>query len=106
MAKTAGVSVEVEPIDRLEEKVKRLVGVLDALRTEQARAKEEHQRAKDEIQRLTRELDSTRTRLNDAETKLVDQERRAGETSALKEERELVRQRVADMLAQLEALNL
>jgi regulator of replication initiation timing len=97
MAKTA--SVDVEPIDRLEEKVKRLVGVLDALRSEQARAR-------DENQRLNRELESARARISDAETRLNDQERRSAETSALKEERELVRQRVADMLAQLDALNL
>jgi regulator of replication initiation timing len=98
MAKTA-TGIEVEPIDRLEEKVKRLVSVLDGLRSEQARAK-------DDNQRLTRELESTRTRLADAEMRLADQERKSGEVTALKEERELVKQRVADMLAQLDALNL
>ncbi len=37
MAKTATRSVELEPIDRLEEKVKRLVGLVDRMKAEQAR---------------------------------------------------------------------
>ena len=44
MVKTATRSVELEPIDRLEEKVKRLVGMVDRMRDEQARAAEENQR--------------------------------------------------------------
>jgi FtsZ-binding cell division protein ZapB len=104
MAKTAGV--EIEPIDRLEEKVKKLVGVLDTLRAEQSRAK-------DENHRLARELEAARARIADADARLADHDRRSAETTALrseatvlKEEREIVRQRVADMLAQLDALNL
>ena len=37
MAKTSAASVELEPIDRLEEKLKRLVSVVERLKTEQAR---------------------------------------------------------------------
>ena len=44
MAKTATRSVELEPIDRLEEKMKRLVGMVDRMKAEQARAAEENQR--------------------------------------------------------------
>jgi hypothetical protein len=98
MAKTMS-GVEVEPIDRLEEKVRRLVGVLDRLRTETARATEEKDR-------LQRDLDTARTRLSEAESRLADQDKRSAEVTSLIEEREIVRQRVADMLAQLEALNL
>jgi regulator of replication initiation timing len=92
MAKTATRSVELEPIDRLEEKVKRLVGMVDRMRDEQARAAEENQR-------LARELEAMRARV--AQGDMV-----ASELSALKEERDVIRTRVGEMLDQLEALNL
>ena len=90
--KTATQSVELEPIDRLEEKVKLLVAMVDRMKSEQARAAEENQR-------LSRELDAARARLaaNDA---------LASELSALQEERDMIRTRVTDMLEQLEALSL
>ena len=92
MAKTAASSIELEPIDRLEEKVKRLIGVVERMKSEQARAAEENQR-------LSRELESMRARI--AATDSV-----AAELAALKQEREIIRTRVGDMLEQLEALNL
>ena len=92
MAKTATRSVELEPIDRLEEKLKRLVGMVDRMRAEQARAAEENQR-------LSRELESMRGRLTDSETI-------NSELSTLKEERDVIRTRVGEMLDQLDALNL
>jgi FtsZ-binding cell division protein ZapB len=92
MAKTATRSVELEPIDRLEEKVKRLVGMVDRMKGEQARAAEENQR-------LIRELDAMRSHAA-ASDGLV------AELSSLKEERDVIRGRVTDMLDQLEALNL
>ena len=92
MAKTATSSIELEPIDRLEEKVKRLIGIVERMKSDQARAAEENQR-------LLRELESMRARIT--ATDLV-----ANELSALKQEREIIRTRVGDMLEQLEALNL
>jgi regulator of replication initiation timing len=92
MAKTATRGIELEPIDRLEEKVKRLVEMVDRMRAEQARAA-------DENQRLSRELDAMRGRLAASESV-------SSELSALKEERDVIRARVGDMLDQLEALNL
>ena len=92
MAKTATRSVELEPIDRLEEKLKRLVGMFDRMRAEQARAAEENQR-------LSRELESMRGRLTASETV-------TSELSMLKEERDVIRTRVGEMLDQLDALNL
>jgi regulator of replication initiation timing len=92
MAKTATRSVELEPIDRLEEKVKLLVGMVDRMKDEQARAVEENQR-------LTRELDAMRARLAASDGL-------ASELSTLKEERDVIRTRVSEMLEQLEALNL
>ena len=60
MPKTATRSVELEPIDRLEEKVKLLVGMVDRMKDEQVRAAEENQR-------LTRELDAMRARVATSE---------------------------------------
>ena len=92
MAKTATRSVDLEPIDRLEEKVKLLVGMVERMKPEQARAAEENQR-------LSRELDSLRAALASSEGV-------ASELSTLKEERDVIRTRVTDMLEQLEALSL
>ena len=92
MAKTATRGVDLEPIDRLEDKLKRLVGIVEQMRTAQARAAEENQR-------LTREIESMRARLAAGEST-------AQELSSLQEERDLIRARVGEMLEQLEALNL
>ena len=91
MAK-ATLPLDLETIDRLEEKVKLLVGVVNRLRADQARSAEENQR-------LGRELDSLRARLAESEG-------RTGEVAALVQERDLIRTRVATMLQQLEALSL
>ena len=85
-------SIELEPIDRLEEKVKLLVGMVDRLRAENAVALEENAK-------LTRELDSSQARLADAEST-------GSEILALREERDLIRSRVDEMLQHIEGLNL
>ena len=92
MSKTATRSVDLEPIDRLEEKMKLLVGMVERMKSEQARAAEENQR-------LGRELESMRAQLASAEGVVA-------ELSTLKEERDVIRTRVTDMLEQLEALSL
>jgi len=92
MAKTAARSVELEPIDRLEEKLKLLVSMVERMKADQTRAAEENQR-------LTRELDALRQRVASGEPL-------AAELSSLKEERDVIRTRVTDMLEQLEALSL
>jgi regulator of replication initiation timing len=91
MAKTATPSA-VEPIDRLEEKIKLLVSVIGRLRGEQARALEENAR-------LQRELEALKGRVSDAEGD-------AAELSELRGERDQIRARVSEMLQQLDALNL
>ena len=85
-------AVDLEPIDRLEEKVKLLVTMIDRLRADNARAA-------DDNARLVRELDSVRARLSEAEGA-------GSELVVLREERDLIRSRVGDMLQQIEALNL
>jgi regulator of replication initiation timing len=92
LAKVALRGADLEPIDRLEEKVKLLVGVIDRLRADQARAA-------DENTRLSRELDGLRAKLTEAEGT-------SGELTALREERALIRSRVGEMLTQIESLNL
>ena len=51
MVKTATRSIDLEPIDRLEEKLRLLVGMVDGMKAEQARPRRENQR-------LSRELDA------------------------------------------------
>jgi regulator of replication initiation timing len=92
MARTTSPTVDLEPIDRLEEKVKQLVAMIGRLKAEQARAA-------DENTRLAKDLEATRARLADAEASTSD-------VAALRKERETIRDRVADMLEQLEALHL
>jgi regulator of replication initiation timing len=86
----AAHSVDFEPIDRLEEKITRLVGIVAQLRSEQARAL-------DDNARLAQENDALRARLAEAESA-------SGEVSALRDERDVIRTRVAEMLQQLEAI--
>jgi len=92
MAKTATRDVELEPLDRLEDKVKRLIGMVDRMTADQKRAAEENQRLKNEIDVLR-----TRAESNEALTT---------EISTLKDQRDVIRTRVGEMLDQLEALNL
>ena len=94
MAKTAVATpaLDIDAIDRLEQKLKQLVTVLDRTRAEYARANEENAR-------LRAELDATRTRIADAEGT-------AAELTAMRGERAQIRGRVEDMLRQIEALNL
>jgi regulator of replication initiation timing len=84
--------IDLEPIDRLEEKIKALVGMIERLRAEQVRMA-------DENTRLVRELGSARTRLAEAEGA-------GAEIAALREERDLIRSRVGEMLQHIESLNL
>jgi regulator of replication initiation timing len=93
MVKQAALrTVDLEPIDRLEEKIKLLVGMLARLRSEQARAA-------DENTRLTHEINALRARL-------ADSEHATSEMETLRGEREMIRSRVSDMLEQLEHLSI
>jgi regulator of replication initiation timing len=91
MAKQAAArTVDADPIDRLEEKVRLLVDVVTRLRADQAKAA-------DENARLAQEIEMLRLRLQDAQGSNL-------ELDALREEREAVRQRVAEMLSHLESI--
>ncbi|MGE0394681.1 MAG: hypothetical protein AB7P67_14040, partial [Vicinamibacterales bacterium] len=85
MAKQAFAhDVEFEPIDRLEEKVTLLVTMVARLRADQAKAA-------DENARLTQEVASLQAQLADAR-------QASTEITALREERDVIRGRVSDML--------
>jgi len=91
MAKQAVArTTDLDPIDRLEDKIKLLVNMVTELRADQARAA-------DHNARLAGEIDSLRARLSDAEGSNA-------ELLALRDERDVIRSRVTDMLSQLEAL--
>lgn len=92
MSRAGSRSVELEPIDRLEEKVQALIAMVGRLKTEHARATEENAR-------LSRELDAARAKTADIEAGLA-------EVTTLRMERESIRTRVTDMLEQLEGLSL
>lgn len=83
---------DLEAIDRLEEKLKMLLGLIDRLRAENARSAEANAM-------LTREIEALRGRMSDVEGTTA-------ELTALREEREIIKSRVSDMLQQIEALNL
>jgi FtsZ-binding cell division protein ZapB len=92
MAKPMVRTVDLEPIDRLEEKVRQLVGMVERLRSEQTRLTQENDR-------LAGELEMAQARLAEAEDS-------GAELTTLREEREVIRGRVSEMLEQLESLSL
>jgi FtsZ-binding cell division protein ZapB len=91
MAKQAFArATELDPIDRLEDKIKLLVEMVTRLRTEQARAE-------DDNARLVQEIEMLRSRIAGAQSVQA-------ELDALRGERDAIRSRVADMLSQLESI--
>ncbi|HEX8031666.1 MAG TPA: cell division protein ZapB [Vicinamibacterales bacterium] len=82
----------IESIDRLEEKIKLLVNTIVRIKGEQTRVAEENVKLKAEIENLN-------GRIKSAETA-------GSEVVSLREERDLIRSRVTDMLKQLDGLNL
>jgi len=92
MAKVMSRGVELEPIDRLEEKVKLLVAMVDRMKADHAHQAEENVR-------LSRELDALRARVAAGDAL-------AAELTSLRDERDTIRTRVSEMLEQLEAISL
>jgi regulator of replication initiation timing len=89
MAKT-GRALDVEPIERLEEKVKLLVGLVEKLRGGYQQVQEENARLKLEIEGL--------------QSRLADADHASAELIALREERDHIRARVESILGQLEEI--
>jgi regulator of replication initiation timing len=91
MAKPPSASAELEPIDRLENKLKQLLGVVD-------RMKSEHAKVDAENKKLKAEVDTLRDKVAASETL-------TSEVTTLREERDVIRARVGEMLEQLDALD-
>lgn len=89
---TKATTPGIESIDRLEEKIKLLVNTIVRIKGEQTRVAEENGRLKTEI-------DGLKARINTAESA-------GAEVTTLREERDLIRSRVTDMLKQLDGLSL
>ena len=89
---TKTTTAGLEPLDRLEEKIKLLVNTIVRLKGEQTRVAEDNTRLKGEIETL-------KARITSAESA-------GAEVTSLREERDLIRSRVSDMLSQLDGLNL
>jgi Tfp pilus assembly protein PilO len=83
-------ALELDPIDRLEEKIKLLVQMVTRLRGEQAKAADDHARLAQEIEMLRARIASTQGT--------------QAELDALRSERDAIRSRVAEMLSQLESI--
>ncbi len=92
MATKTATPSAVEPIERLEEKIKMLVSVIGRLRGDQTRMVEENAR-------MQREIEALQARAAEADTAV-------SELTELRGERDQIRTRVSEMLQQLDALNL
>jgi regulator of replication initiation timing len=92
MAQTQTKAPGLESIDRLEEKIKLLVNTIVRIKAEQSRVAEENAKLKAEI-------DGLKARITTAESS-------GAEVVSLREERDLIRTRVTEMLKQLDGLNL
>ena len=83
---------DLEPLDRLEEKVKLLVAQVNKTRTEQEESKKENTRLQADLERLKALEAESSSNGNEIKTLLA--------------ERETIRSRVTDILARLETLDL
>ena len=83
-------ATDVEPIERLAEKVKGLIALLDRTRGELTQTIEDNRQLNQEIERLRGQL--------------ADAEQTGEDLSELQAERAQIRSRVTEMLEQLEAL--
>ncbi len=92
MAQTKTASPGLESIDRLEDKIKLLINTITRIKGEQSRVAEENGK-------LRAEIDTLKARINSAEST-------GAEVMSLREERDLIKSRVTDMLKQLDGLNL
>ncbi len=88
----AATTTELQPIDRLEDKVRQLVTLIETLRAERSQAL-------DAVARLERDLEVTKQKLAEAD-------KATAESGALREEREKIRNRVVEMIAHIDKLGL
>ena len=94
-----GRVIDTEPLERLEEKVRKLVGLVEQLRNDKAQLV-------DENTRLQVQLESQQGKLEVLQAKATEADQAGTELAALRQERDDVRTRVADLLEQIEALEI
>lgn len=85
-------AVDLGVVERLDEKIRQLITLVERSRAEAAKLRSDNER-------LNKDVDAL-------QAQLVDAEGVATELQAMREERDQVRARVADMLAQLDALQM
>lgn len=85
-------TTDLQPIDRLEEKVRQLVSLIDSLRADRTKAL-------DHAARLERDLDAATARITELESNTV-------EAGTLRDEREKIRLRVIEIISHIDKLNL
>ncbi len=89
---TTVTATDLGVVERLDEKIRQLIALVEKSRAEASRLRTDNDR-------LTREVDALQAQLTDAEGVAV-------ELQSMRDERDQVRARVADMLAQLDALQM
>ena len=92
-------SVNLEPIDQLAEKVQSLIGVLEQTRAELTQTIQDNTQLSRSVDTLSTEVDALRAQLATVDTEHE-------HAQSLREERDQVRTRVAEILEQLEGLSL
>ena len=92
MVRSGAAAVDVQPIDRLEEKVRQMVSVIDALRAEKTSAIEESARLQQEVTAL--------------KSRIAEGASASADLATMREERDLIRARVTQMISHIEKLNL
>ena len=85
-------AADIAVVERLDEKIRQLITLVEKSRAEAAKLRADNDR-------LGKDVDALQAQLTDAAGV-------AAELQALREERDQVRTRVADMLAQLDALQM
>jgi cell shape-determining protein MreC len=89
---TTATAADLGVVERLDDKIRQLITLVEKSRTETTRLRAENER-------LGKDIDALQAQLINAEGVAV-------ELTALREERDQVRTRVAGMLAQLDALQM
>ncbi|BCS32715.1 hypothetical protein TBR22_A19370 [Luteitalea sp. TBR-22] len=89
---TTTTTADLGVVERLDEKIRQLIALVEKSRAESAKLRTENER-------LGKEVDALQAQLTDAAGV-------AAELQSMREERDQVRTRVADMLAQLDALQM
>ena len=92
MVRSGAAAVDVQPIDRLEEKVRQMVSVIDALRAEKTSAIEESERLQQEVTAL--------------KSRIAEGASASADLATMREERDLIRARVTQMISHIDKLNL